>query len=190
MALTREQRTLNLRRIAEAAVSLEDASGIPAELCTVQCVLESGWLARAPGNNPFGIKAAAAQAAVEKSTVEFVTPAQLARLQRAGRQIVSVGPLSGGRHKIGLRERFAAFDTLEAAFASYGRLLTAGRNFRHRLKRYQQHRQLSRLLADLMGADGQPPYATDPAYDTKLLQLIGQANVKAALAMARQRKAA
>src|SRR5579872_7370119 len=49
------QRT-KLRQIAQAAVASERATGCPAELQAAQCILETGWLSHAPGNNCFGIK--------------------------------------------------------------------------------------------------------------------------------------
>lgn len=190
MKLTKAQRESNLSLIAEAAVALERETGIPAEVCTAQCILESGWLAKAPGNNPFGIKAVSGQPFTELVTWESLTPAQLARTKQLGRRILSAGPVMSGRHKVSLIDRFAAYPTLEDAFRAYGNLLLNGRYFAPRLARYKVHRDLARLLADLKGADGQPPYATDPQYDTKLLQLIRQANVQAALRETRQALAA
>ena len=46
----------NLWLIAQAAVAAEKATHCPAELQAAQCILETGWLAHAPGNNCFGIK--------------------------------------------------------------------------------------------------------------------------------------
>lgn len=190
MTLTKAQRESNLARIAAAAITVEREFGIPADLCTAQCILESGWLAKSPANNPFGIKATAGQPFRESVTWESLTPAQLTRLKQSGAKILSIGPLTGGRHRVSLVDRFAAYATLEDAFRAYGRLLLAGRHFAPRMARYREHGNLARLLADLRGADGQPPYATDPDYDTKLLRLIRQANVTAALAAARRAEAA
>jgi flagellum-specific peptidoglycan hydrolase FlgJ len=185
MPLTPAQRALNLARIARAAVSLERTSEVPAELCSAQCILESGWLEKSPGNNPFGIKAKAGEASTPVLTTEFVTPVQLNRLRAQGKQIQTVGPLAAGKHRITLIDHFAAYVTLEDAFFAYGRLLTEGRFFKNRFARYRTHRSLPLLLADMKGGDGDPPYATDPNYDTKILQLSGQSNVRAALAAAR-----
>jgi flagellum-specific peptidoglycan hydrolase FlgJ len=190
VTLTKAQRDLNLERIAAAAVVVEREFGIPAELCAAQCILESGWLARAPGNNPFGIKASLGEPFHEAVTWESLTPAQLDRLRQSGARIRSVAPLSAGRHRVSLVDRFRVFDTLEDAFRAYGRLMTAGRHFAPRLARFREHGSIARLLADLRGADGRPPYATDPDYDLKLLRLINQPNVQAALARARRAEAA
>src|SRR5438477_8715451 len=51
-----ETQKANLRLIAEAAVASERSTGCPAELQAAQCILETGWLKHAPGNNCFGIK--------------------------------------------------------------------------------------------------------------------------------------
>jgi flagellum-specific peptidoglycan hydrolase FlgJ len=190
MTLTKAQREANLARIANAAVTLENETGIPAELCTAQCILESGWLAKAPGNNPFGIKAAGNQPYREAATWESLTPAQLEQLRQAGKRILSIGPLTRGRHRVSLVDRFAVYPTLDDAFRAYGRLLVSGRHFAPRFDRFRRHGDLPQLLADLRGADGQPPYATDPDYDSKLLQLIRQSNVQTALAFARRAEAA
>jgi hypothetical protein len=47
---------VNLFFIAQAAVASEQSTGCPAELQAAQCILETGWLKQAPGNNCFGIK--------------------------------------------------------------------------------------------------------------------------------------
>src|SRR5579864_5720880 len=50
-----EQQDLALARIAAAAVASERETGLPAEISAAQCIFESAWLARCPGNNCFGI---------------------------------------------------------------------------------------------------------------------------------------
>ncbi|MCX6599827.1 MAG: glucosaminidase domain-containing protein [Acidobacteria bacterium] len=189
MPLTPEQRTANLARIAAAAVATEAATGVPAELCTAQCILESAWLEKAPGNNPFGIKARAGQPSTPVLTTEFLTPQQLDRVRASGKEIRSVEPSTGGKQKVMMVDQFAAFPTLADAFTAYANLLVKGKYFAPRFARYQEHKNLPQLLADMKGADGQPPYATAPDYDTKILQLVNQNNVKTALAAARPKTA-
>lgn len=46
-----------LAMLAPAAQACQRATGIPASFTLAQAALESGWGARAPGNNLFGIKA-------------------------------------------------------------------------------------------------------------------------------------
>ena len=55
MSLTAQQQEA-LVKIAAAAVSSEKQTGCPAELSAAQCIFESAWLSRCPGNNCFGIK--------------------------------------------------------------------------------------------------------------------------------------
>jgi flagellum-specific peptidoglycan hydrolase FlgJ len=50
------QQEAALSQIVAAAVASERATGLPAELSAAQCIFESGWLSRMPGNNCFGIK--------------------------------------------------------------------------------------------------------------------------------------
>jgi len=54
--LTESQRNANLVLIVQAAKQAETPE-CPARFLAAQCVLESGCLEFAPGNNPFGIKA-------------------------------------------------------------------------------------------------------------------------------------
>lgn len=179
------QQLANLASIAKAAVNLEKVMGVPAELCTAQCILESNWLAKAPGNNPFGIKAAAGKPSVSVLTREMFTPQQLKKAQAQGKKIQSVGPLVNGLHKVMMYDDFAAFDTLDDAFLAYGRLLVKGKYFAARFARYQKHKNVEQLLNDMQGADGLPAYATDKNYVPTVLKLIKQSNVQAALASAR-----
>src|SRR6478672_2840811 len=77
--MSETQRT-NLGRIAEAAVASEQSTGCPAELQAAQCILETGWLNHAPGNNCFGIKSyAGAFGRQLLHTREWFTDAELAR---------------------------------------------------------------------------------------------------------------
>lgn len=184
--MTNEQRLANLRKIANSAVSLETETGIPAELTTGQCVIESGWLAKAPGNNPFGMKAPAGSASYQiLETTEELTNVQIRRLASTGKRIVDMGPVANGRRRVSIQDRFMVFGSLDQAFTAYGKLLIHGRYFAPRWQRYQAHRNLSRLLLDMSGNDGQPPYFTSQSYLTMFDRITGQANVKAALAEAR-----
>ncbi len=185
MPLTPAQRANNLARIAEGAVALEASLGVPAELCSAQCILESGWLAKCIHNNPFGIKAREGEPFEEVLTTEYLTPSQLARVRKAGKTIVSVDPLKNGKHRVKMKDRFRAFDSLADAFVAYGTLLIQGRYFAARFKSYRQHGSLTRLLEDMSGADGMPPYATDPNYAAQVQRLYNQKNVRDALASAR-----
>ncbi len=187
--MTNEQRQTNLARIAAAAVCLEIDTGVPAELTSGQCIIESSWLENAPGNNPFGMKAPAESTAFQiLETEEELNNSQITALAASGKRIVDMGPPVNGRRRVKIQDRFMLFNSLEAAFRAYGDLLVNGRYFAPRWQRYQAHRNLSRLLLDMSGNDGQPPYFTSRSYLSLFDQVTGQANVKAALAKARTGK--
>lgn len=184
--MTNEQRAENLARIARAAVALEVSLGIPAELTAGQCIIESGWLEKSPGNNPFGMKAGANAATYQiLETEEELTPMQIRSVARSGKRIVDMGPLIKGRRRVRIQDHFLVFGSLEEAFRAYGNMITNGRYFGPRFKRYLAHRSLPRLLRDMSGVDGEPPYFTSQSYLSLFDQITGQANVKAALAKAR-----
>lgn len=185
MPLTPEQRAANLTRIAAAAVATERATQVPAEVSCAQCILESGWLERAPGNNPFGIKARAGQPSVSFLTTERFTPAELARVRASGRRIDSVGPLVEGKHLVKMVDAFAAYPDLSGAFAAHADLFVNGVNFRDRFARYLVHRSVDQFVRDIAGKDGKPAYATGKDYDVQVLTIARQANVQAALKAAR-----
>jgi flagellum-specific peptidoglycan hydrolase FlgJ len=186
MKLSQEQREANLQRIAASSVALERETGIPAELAAGQCIIESGWLAHNPGNNPFGLKSAAAATVYQiLETEEDLTAAQIRAVAESGRRIVGMGPVFNGRRRVRIQDRFQVFRSLDEAFGAYGRLLTRGRYFAARWRRYQAHRDLARLLRDMSGADGEPPYFTSPSYLSVFDSITRQENVKVALAQAR-----
>jgi flagellum-specific peptidoglycan hydrolase FlgJ len=178
--VTASQRTTNLHRIAKAAVHIERTRNIPAELTTGQCILESGWLGKAIGQNAFGIKAVRGQLYRRVVTTERLTPKQLEAERAKGYRIVSYNnPVAI------LEQDFADYLTLEECFEAYADLLTKGRYFKDRFARYLEHRDLERLLSDMSGKDGQPPYFTGAGYVDLWRAIVNQVNVKAAIAEAR-----
>jgi flagellum-specific peptidoglycan hydrolase FlgJ len=187
--VTQSELNANLKRIAAAAVSLEKEMGIPAELTTGQCIIESGWLAKAPGNNPFGIKAPMSSATYQiLETEEELTGTQIRAIANSGKRIVDMGPVQNGRRRVKIQDRFMVFKSLEEAFSYYGKMLIGGTYFSPRWQRYLAHRSIPRLLRDMSGADGQPPYFTSQSYVGLFDQITGQRNVKDALAEARAPK--
>ena len=178
--MTTSQRATNLRRIAKAAVHIERTRNIPAELSTVQCVIESAWLGKAIGNNAFGIKAVKGQPFRRVITTERLTPKQLEAERAKGYRIVSYNnPVAV------LEQDFADYWTLEECFEAYADLLTKGRYFKDRFARYLEHRDPERLLNDMSGKDGQPPYFTGAGYVELWRSIANQSNVKAAIEEAR-----
>lgn len=184
--MTNEQRAKNLATIAAAAVTLERETGIPAEITTGQCIIESGWLEKCPANNAFGMKAERGASTYQiLETDEVLTPVQINAVANSGRRIVHMSPISNGARTVRIQDRFKVFDSLADCFRAYGALLAKGRYFAARWQRFQAHRSVPRLLRDMSGADGEPPYFTSRNYLALFDEITGQANVKAALAAAR-----
>src|SRR6476660_7388079 len=80
-----ETKKNNLWLIAQAAVASENATACPAELQAAQCILETGWLKHAPGNNCFGIKSYQGESGRQLLTTrEWFTADGLARFLSLG----------------------------------------------------------------------------------------------------------
>lgn len=139
-----------LARLQEPARAASEASGVPAELILAQAALETGWgrheIATASGGNShnlFGIKAGAnwQGPTTEVRTTEYVDGRPQSRI-----------------------ERFRVYDSFEAAFTDYARLI--GSNPRYAgVVDAPNAQQAARALQ----AGG---YATDPAYADKLIAVM------------------
>lgn len=153
-----EQQKAALRQIAAAAVESERATGCPAELTVAQCILESGWLRRAPGNNPFGIKRAARHQKFQTfMTTEFI-----------------------GGQKVKKPLQFAAYDSLAEAFSDHAGIITRGRPYARAWAQYQLDRDVEALARGIAGV-----YATDPSYAEKVLSFVRHPEVRLAVSDAR-----
>ncbi len=178
------QRT-KLRQIAQAAVASERATGCPAELQAAQCILETGWLAHAPGNNCFGIKSYPGEFGRQLlHTHEWLTPAELDLFlaASAGRTAELAQPVqhdARGRSLYSVQDWFATFPTLAECFARRAAFFYTGR-FAPFSAAWRRDRDLEALVRGIA-----PIYATDPAYAEKLLGFITQAEVREELAAAR-----
>lgn len=95
--------------VLEAAIASFKRWSIPVSVTLAQWVVESAWGAAMPpgSNNPFGIKAAAGQPAVESATREVYN----------GESVM-------------ISAKFRKFDTLAEAFDQHGRLLATGAPYR------------------------------------------------------------
>lgn len=145
--------------IAPAAVRSERATGFPAIVTTAQCGLETGWLKRAPKNNCFGIKAAARHTATQTLlTTEF----------------------DGGK-PIKIPQEFAAYDSLEDCFRDHGKLLTTRPIYAIAWEQYKKDGDIERLVYGIASR-----YATDPAYASKVLRIMRDPDVSAAIQAARE----
>ncbi len=87
--------------------------------------------------------------------------------------------------KVRIEQDFAVYPDLTACFRAYADLLAAGKYFKARFARYLQHRDVQKLLLEMSGADGLPPYFTGAGYLDLFNRVASQANVRAALAEAR-----
>lgn len=152
------ERSEALRRIAEAAVASERATGLPAELTAAQCILESGWLKKAPGNNCFGIK--------------------LAR-RHSMCQTFMTWEVENGQH-VEKTAAFAAYPSLDDCFIDHALLITSGKPYAAAWAAYRADHDLDDLMQGVARK-----YATDPAYYRKIAKLAGRADVRDAIAKAR-----
>ena len=169
----------NLRRIAQAAAS-EQSTGCPAELITAQCILESGWLTHAPGNNCFGIKSYAGEFGRQLlRTREWFTDAERARFLALapGRTADFVQPLRQdlhGRKLFSVQDWFATFATLADCFARRAAMFNTGR-YAPFAETYKANLDLEALVRGIS-----PIYATDPTYADTVWSLIRSPEVQAA----------
>ncbi len=185
--MTREEREQNLQRIAAAARHIELLHGIPMELAVGQSIIESRWLEKCPANNCFGLKAPPGATHFQTlETTEHLSDSQLAAVRKLGLKIIAISPERlKGKWVVRMEDRFQVFATLEECFEAYAELLLEGRYFKARFERFRQHGDLTKLLADMSGADGQPPYFTGAGYVDLWSAIVGQSNVRSAIVRAR-----
>ncbi len=186
-----------LIQIAEAAVESERATGVPAEISAAQAILESGWLAKAPLNNCFGIKKyPGCQGTQLLETHEYFTPMELVNfLQRgSGRTAhlaVPIRPGHGGRELYDAQDLFATFASLADCFAYHSKLLTIG-VYKPAWERYLlEHERVGIERANSLANYIQGiavHYATAPDYAMQVQRIIIQPNVHDALAAARSKE--
>ncbi len=188
MALTALQRKENLKTIAASAVQAESSSGVPAELIAAQCILESGWLEHAPGNNPFGIKALPNFGRQLLDTTEWFTQAELAAFLAPGDGRTAtvflkngVPQTKGTRTFYKVKDWFAKFGSLADAFVRHAELLLKGKFYGTATSRYQIDKDLAEYVEAIA-----KNYATAPDYAASVKAVINSPNVQAALRAARK----
>jgi flagellum-specific peptidoglycan hydrolase FlgJ len=144
--------------IARAAVVSERVTGCPAELSAAQCILESDWLRRSPGNNCFGIKSTDGN----------------------GQYLLTKEFIDGSwRREI---DAFRVYDSLADCFIDHARLLTDGKPYADAWEHYRE--DPGHDLDTLIGAVARR-YATDPAYAQEIMTLAHGPHVTASIAAAR-----
>lgn len=152
------QQQAALGEIAAAAVASERATGLPAEVSAAQCIFESAWLTRCPGNNCFGIKADQHGSGVQYClTKEFIDGSWKAE------------PAA-----------FEAYATLADCFIDHARLITEGEPYAAVWKQYQQDHNMDTFIL-AMGRI----YGTDPSYGAKILNQAYAPSVTTAVQTAR-----
>jgi flagellum-specific peptidoglycan hydrolase FlgJ len=147
-----------LKEIAQAAVLSEKETGCPAEMSAAQCIFESDWLTRAPGNNCFGIKSDA-----HGSGTQYILTHEY---------------LNGQWEEMPLA--FETYATLADCFSDHARLIQSG-VYAPAWGRYQQNHDLNAYILAVSAH-----YATDPDYAQKITQEANSSTVQMAVQAARQ----
>lgn len=172
-------------KIARASVACERATNVPAELLFAQCVLESGWLSHAPGNNCFGIKSYEGELGRQLlSSTEYFTPDEFtsflaARDGRAARFDPQSPLLPGGRRRYFTRDWFATFASLADCFVKRAELFSTA-PYVASFEAYLSKKNLSDLIDAIA-----PIYATDPEYARTLKTIVAEKKIVAAISDAR-----
>lgn len=144
-------------KIAEAAVASQIATGVPASFTAAQCIFESGYLARCPGNNCFGIKADA---------------------RGSGAQYVLTHEFLNGQWKE-MPLAFEAYASLADCFADHARLIQSG-VYAPAWLAYSASQQTSEELDEYIAGVAKH-YATDPNYCAEITAEAHSATVQTAV---------
>lgn len=137
-----------LGMLAHAAQECQRKTGIPASLTLAQAALESGWGARAPGNNLFGIKA---DRSWTGPTTDFRTTEHV------------------GGQDVKLADRFRAYDSWLASMIDHAQFLLRQPRYAACFKETTGE-GWARAVA-------KAGYATDPKYADKLIAIMRDRNL-------------
>lgn len=132
-----------LAMMISPAQACQRATGIPASLILAQAALESGWGARCPGNNLFGIKA---DKAWKGPTVDVPT-----------HEVIN------GK-RIAITDKFRAYASWADSMADHARFFQVNRRYRDCFKETTGE-GWARAVA-------KAGYATDPNYATLLISIM------------------
>lgn len=135
--------------IAPAAQAAEKTTGIPASFTIAQAALESGWGAKAPGHNLFGIKADEAWhgPVIVEATHEYI----------------------GGKD-VSVQAAFRAYDDWLGSIDDHAQFLLTNPRYRAAFA-YTDGVDFGHAIAAAH-------YATDPAYGSKLASIIYAHNLR------------
>jgi flagellum-specific peptidoglycan hydrolase FlgJ len=167
---------------ASAAKLCQQKTGVPALLTMAQWALESGWGQHSPGNNCFGLKCYSGSRRQLLTTSEWFTEEEAARFvaELEGRTAVrqnQVAQRFDGRYLYTCRDWFAEFASLADCFIRHAALLAEGERYRKAFERYTTNKD-----ADYLALAIAPTYATDPNYGGKLIDLMRNPRLIAAVA--------
>jgi len=143
---------------AAAAVESETKTKLPAAFCLSQAIFESGWGARCPGNNCFGIKPDHHGAGVQ--------------------YFVSHEFLSGKWQEMEMA--FEKYNSLADCFIDHARLVTEGAPYKQAWSLFLQDHDVDGLVRRVC-----PVYGTDPKYTEKIEGEMKSLSVTQAIASAR-----
>jgi flagellum-specific peptidoglycan hydrolase FlgJ len=133
---------------------------VPALVTLGQAALESGWGARAPRFNFFGIKAKASDPLDTRQllrTREVFTRPDVTGFP----EIISITPRPDGRYDYVVRDWFRAYPSAAAAFCAHGEFLVRNKRYR---KAFEAGGDPFAFASEVARAG----YATDPSYERVL----------------------
>lgn len=139
--------------IARAAVVCEQLTQCPAEMSAAQCIFESAYLTKSPGNNCFGIKC---------------------DQHGSGTQYVLTHEFVDGSYKL-MPQTFETYLSLTACFADHARLIQTG-VYALAWAQYLIDRDIDRYITGVA-----VHYASDQQYAGKIIQEAHSATVQEAL---------
>lgn len=152
-----------VRTFGPYAKASEATTGVPGLVTLAQAAVESGWGARAAGNNFFGIKAKGSDAPGTRQL--WRTREVLSRPDvRSFPEVLSVTRRPDGRYDYVVRDWFRTFPSPELAFVGHGEFL-------RRNKRYAPAFGFVNDPYRFMAEVARAGYATDPGY-TKVVQSV------------------
>lgn len=178
----RDQR---LAVFAAEAVALEKKTSVPAEMAVGMWAAESRWGFKVTGDfNYWGITFNGKIHKARKwcATHEDLTQGEINTWPSADEKATMqvVGTLRGGRFRVSMYRWFASFESLEAAMAEYGRLLTRVPKYAEPLQRYVRFGDFDKLVREVSAH-----WAQSEAHAALVLQIAKQRNVRDAIQRAR-----
>ena len=156
-----------INKYKEAALAVEEQTGISHLFILAQAALESGWGQHAPRNMFFGVKALRNSNEAERQLL--LTTEILSAPPAVGQfpAVISVRLRPDGRYECIVKDWFRAYPSPEACFADHAQFF-----FKH--KRYAKALAVRADPYKFAIAVAQAGYATDPAYAQKLCRLISR----------------